>query len=192
MNPCSAAWAVIFWQPSVPHSVRAATSLAEAAVDSARAERVARTMARRMPWLHPPPGGGSSRARRSRLESDHLAEDLLHDLVGAAPDGPEARVARHALDLVLAHVARSAVQLQAGVHDLEGGALGGQLGHRHLAHGILAGGEAAQRVVGHAAAGVRGGGELDEPVAHGLVTGERAPEGTALAGEGERALQRDV
>src|SRR3954453_23219627 len=123
MNPCSAAWAVIFWQPSVPHSVRAATSLAEAAVGSARAERVARTMARRMPWLHPPPGGGSSRARRSRLETHHLAEDLLHDLVGAAPDGPEARVARHSLDLVLAHVPRAPVQLQAGVHHLEGGAL---------------------------------------------------------------------
>src|SRR3954454_9656293 len=164
MNPCSAAWAVIFWQPSVPHSVRAATSLAEAAVGSARAERVARTMARRMPWLHPPPGGGSSRARRSRLETHHLAEDLLHDLVGAAPDGPEARVARHSLDLVLAHVLRAPVQLQAGVHHLEGGGLGGELRHRHLAPGILAGVEEAQRVVGRAAAGGLVGVELDEPV----------------------------
>src|SRR4051812_25925208 len=143
MNPCSAAWAVIFWQPSVPHTVRAATSLAEAVVGSARAERVARTMVRRMPWLHPPPRGGSSRARRSRLETHHLAQDLLHDLVGAAADGSEARVARHPLDLVLAHVPRAAVQLQAGVHHLEGGALGGELGHRHLAHGLLAGGKPA-------------------------------------------------
>ena len=90
------------------------------------------------------------------------------------PIGPEPRVARHALDLVLAHVARPAVQLQAGVHDVEGGALGGELGHRDLAHGVLAGGEAPQRVVGHAAARVGGGGELDEPVAHGLVAGRAA------------------
>jgi hypothetical protein len=46
MKPRSAAWAVIFWQPSVPQSVSAATSLAEAAVGSATAARAARTMVR--------------------------------------------------------------------------------------------------------------------------------------------------
>src|SRR6478735_5895147 len=48
-----------------------------------------------------------------RLEPHELAQDLLHDLVGAAADRPEAGVAGHALDAVLAHVARAAVQLQA-------------------------------------------------------------------------------
>src|SRR6185295_11753449 len=180
MKPRSAAWAVISWQPSVPQRVSAAISFAEAAVGSARAARAARMRARRMSPVHPPRGGGSDRrTRASLLEAHDLAEDLLHDLVGAASDRSEPRVARHALDLVLAHVARAAVQLQTGVHDLEGRALGGELGHRHLAHGVLARGEAAQRVIGHAAAGVRRGGELHEPVAYGLVARERAAEGVA-------------
>ena len=53
------------------------------------------------------------------LEPELAAEDLLHDLVGAAADRAEAGVADGALDPVLAHVAVAAVDLQALVGDLE-------------------------------------------------------------------------
>ena len=91
------------------------------------------------------------------------------------PIGPEARVARGALDPVLVHVAGAAVDLQARVHQLEGGALGQQLGHRDLLQRFLAGDEAAQRVVGDAAAGVGGGGEVGELVADRLVLDSGRP-----------------
>ena len=41
-----------------------------------------------------------------------LAEDLLHDLVGAAADRAQAGVPHGALDLVLLHVAGAAVDLE--------------------------------------------------------------------------------
>ena len=54
-------------------------------------------------------------------------ENLLHDLVGPAADRAEAQVARHALDLVLLHVAGAAVDLERLVGNLEGRALADSL-----------------------------------------------------------------
>src|ERR1700722_17966210 len=75
---------------------------------------------------------------RASSERERAAEDLAHDLVAAAADRAKASVARRALDPVLAHVARAAVDLQALVHQLERRALGDQLGHRHLRDRLLA------------------------------------------------------
>src|SRR4051794_1494286 len=76
--------------------------------------------------------------RRGSSETEGLAQDLLHDLVGPAADRAQARVARHALDLVLLHVAGAAMDLQAGVHDVEARPLRDELGHRDLLHRVLA------------------------------------------------------
>src|ERR671934_2909015 len=102
---------------------------------------------RRRRLLSRPPPAAAVRAADPSLQPHRLAEALLHDLVGAAADRAQARVARHALDLVLAHVAGAAVELQAGVDDVECGALGGELGHGHLAGGVLTVREAPERVV---------------------------------------------
>src|SRR5438445_235661 len=83
---------------------------------------------------------------------------------------------QRALDPVLPHVARAPVYLKALVHQLERRTLRQQLGHRDLADRLLAGDEAPQRVVGHAAAAIRRRGQVDELVADRLVARERAPE----------------
>src|SRR3954469_11172504 len=71
-----------------------------------------------------------SRDRRElSLEAQLFAQDLLHDLVGAAAHGTEASVADRSLDPVLAHVAVAAVDLQAVVGDLDAGTLRVELGH---------------------------------------------------------------
>src|ERR1700694_2674936 len=128
------------------------------------------------------------------LEREQARKDFAHDLVAAAADRTEAGGASRALDPVLAHVAGAAVDLKAVVHQLERGALRQELGHRHLADRLLARDEAAQSVVGYAAAGVGRGGEVDELVAYRLVAGERAAERVTLSREGggafPRALQR--
>src|SRR3954468_2929758 len=130
-----------------------------------------------------------SPAADSPLQRQGAAEDLAPDLGGAAADGAERGVARHALELDLLEVTGAAVQLQAGVDDVEGRALGQELGHRHLADDVLAGAEAAQRVVGRAAAGVDGRGEVGQAVADRLVAGERAAERPALTDVGQRAVE---
>ena len=93
---------------------------------------------------------GSARRRPPAvtLQAQSAAEDLLHDLVGAAADRAEAGVAQRALDPVLAHVAVAAEDLHALVGDLDAGALGEQLRLRDLGDRVLAGDEAAQGVVG--------------------------------------------
>ena len=96
------------------------------------------------------------------------------------PIGPEAGVARGALDVVLDHVAVAAVDLQAVVHDVEAGALGGQLGHRDLADAVLALVEQAQRVVGEAAAGLDRRRHLGELVADDLEVPDLPAERLAL------------
>src|SRR5207248_11275044 len=65
---------------------------------------------------------GQASALLRRLQAERAAEYLAHDLVAAAADRAQARVARRPLDPVLAHVARAAVDLQAGVHPLQRGA----------------------------------------------------------------------
>src|SRR5512138_2692589 len=126
-------------------------------------------------WATAPPslgyGGEPSRAApcgspsAAGLEAQRLAQDLLHDLVRAPADRAEAGVPGRALDVVLAHVAGAAVDLQAGVHQIERRALGGQLGHRHLADRVGALDEEPQRVVGQAAPGLDRGRHLGELVA---------------------------
>src|SRR5256885_2261218 len=59
-----------------------------------------------------------------QLQPEQLPEDLLHDLVGTATDRPEAGVAGGSLHVVLAHVARAAVDLDGVVGNVEGVALG--------------------------------------------------------------------
>src|SRR3954447_26787325 len=126
---------------------------------------------------------------RGTLEPDDLAEDLAHDLVGAAADRPEARVARGALEVVLGHVAGAAVHLQAVVDQVERRPLGDQLGHCDLLDDVLAGGEARQRVVGDAASRVDGGRVIGQAVAQRLELPDRPAEGVALADELDRALE---
>jgi integrase len=58
------------------------------------------------------------------LQPHQFAEDLLHDLVGAAAYGAQAGVADGSLYAVLAHVAVAAVDLEGLVGDLQDGALG--------------------------------------------------------------------
>ena len=103
--------------------------------------------------------------------TDNLWRDLAreHGTTLAHADRPEAGVAGGALGPVLAHVAHAAVNLQALVHQLEGRALGHQLGHRHLLDRFLTGDEAAQCVVGDATRGVRARGEVGELVLDRLV-----------------------
>src|SRR5436309_14439483 len=140
----------VVWQPLVPQTDSDTSSLENAGAGRASAANASGARRRRMcmPVVHPPRSGGS-------LQAERLAEDLAHDLVRAAPDRAEARVARHALDLVLLHVAGAAVDLQRLVGDVEAVALGLQLRHRHLAQRVLALVEATERVVGQGAAGLQ-------------------------------------
>src|SRR5438067_2044400 len=62
---------------------------------------------------------GAEVRARTVSQPERPPQDLFHDLVRSAPDRTEARVASGALDLVFADVAGAAVDLQAGVHDLE-------------------------------------------------------------------------
>src|SRR5207247_8751362 len=68
-----------------------------------------------------------SGAAISGSEWQVLGDDLAHDLARAAADGQEPRVAREALDGILAHVPVAAVELHAvvgdAIHHLGGGAL---------------------------------------------------------------------
>src|SRR5688572_17567297 len=96
--------------------------------------------------------------------SQRPAEDLAHDLVGAAADRPEAGVAGRPFELGV-----GADQAQALILELEVGALGGELGHRDLADGVAAVEVAAQRVVGERGAGLRAGGQLGDAMARRLA-----------------------
>src|SRR5688572_12625585 len=79
------------------------------------------------------------RARSPPLQPELLAEDLLHHLVRAASDRPEASVAQRPLDTVLAHVAVAAEDLHDVVGDLDAGPLGEELGLGHVRDDILTG-----------------------------------------------------
>src|SRR5437764_3522464 len=65
-------------------------------------------------------------------------DHVEHYLVGPGSDPVQPQVAPGALDAVLLHVAGAAVDLDALVGDLDGHPRGVQLGHRDLAHGVLA------------------------------------------------------
>src|SRR5437764_2348033 len=82
-------------------------------------------------------------------QSVGAADHVEHDLVGARPDAIEAKVAPGALDAVLLHISRAAVDLDAFVSDLDRDTRAVELGHRDLAHRILAVMEAPGRRVDH-------------------------------------------
>src|SRR5690242_3576424 len=102
----------VVWHPFVPQTESAMKPLAPADAGSASASTAARGRRRFMVVLHRAPRRGSVDAEGTvpfASEAQGLAQDLLHDLVGPTADRTEACVARHALDLVLLHVARAAV-----------------------------------------------------------------------------------
>src|SRR5829696_1220653 len=140
----------------------------------------ARISARSAPW-RAVNGGGS--------EAVGLANDLEHDLVGAGADPVQAQVAPHALDVVLLHVARAAVDLDALVGDLAGDPRGMELGHRDLAHGVLAVGEAPGGRVHELAGRLDLGRHLGELEAGDLELRDRAAERVALLGVLQRAVE---
>src|SRR5205807_2932951 len=83
--------------------------------------------------------------RAGGLQAVRAADHVEHDLVRARADPVEAHVAPRALDSVLLHVSGAAVDLDALVAHLAGNARGMQLGHRDLAHRVLAVREAPSR-----------------------------------------------
>src|SRR5690349_8955782 len=88
------------------------------------------------------------RTLRSRVnagvssQAERLAEDLAHDLVGAAADRAEPQVAYRALDPRI-----RPVDVEARVGGVVRRPLRRELRHRHLLHGVHAGEVHAQRVV---------------------------------------------
>src|SRR3954454_5723096 len=86
----------------------------------------------------PRPSPLSTPACWHALQAQLLPQDLLHDLVRPAAYRAQAGVAAGALDPVLLHVAGAAEDLRGVVGLLESAALGQELGHRDLLHGVLA------------------------------------------------------
>src|SRR3954469_3758205 len=126
-------------------------------------------------------GGGS--------EAEGLANDLEHDLVGAGADPVQAQVAPHALDVVLLHVAGSAVDLDALVGDLAGDPRGVELRHRDLAHRVLAVREPPGGRVDELAGRLDLRRHLGELVAGHLELADRAPERLPLVRVPERLVE---
>ena len=116
-----------------------------------------------------------------------ITSSMISSVPGADP--VEAHVAPDALDAVLLHVAGAAVDLDALVGDLDGDARGVQLGHRDLAHGVLAVLEAPGRRVDHLARRLDLRRHLGELVADDLEVADRAAERVALLGVLERLLE---
>src|SRR5439155_22373979 len=110
------------------------------------------------------------------LQPVRAPDDVEHDLVGAGADAVESHVAPDALDPVLLHVARAAVDLDALVGDLDRDARGVELGHRDLAHGVLAVVVAPGGRVDHLAGRLDLGRHLGELVADDLELADLAAE----------------
>ena len=169
---------------SLDYFVELAKELAaEPASSPAGAER-ARTRSRR----------GRQRSReaagRRRLQPHRAADDLLHDLVGAAVDARHARVGVRARDRVLEHVAVAAVQLQAAVDDaaLQLGAP--PLRDRGVLGRELAGVERLRAAVDEDARDLDLAAQLGEREARALEGADRLAEGLALAHVVERPAER--
>src|SRR5947209_17423829 len=85
------------------------------------------------------PGGPRRRRWRPRpLQAVGPADDVEHDLVRTRADAVQPHVAPDAFDPVLLHVARTAMDLDALVGDLDGDARREQLRLGDLAHRVLA------------------------------------------------------
>src|SRR3954467_11947526 len=140
-------------------------------------------------------GVGSAQSERSRtgvLQPVRTSDDVEHDLVRAGADPVQPQVAPRPLDLVLAHVAGPAVDLQALVRDLAAHLRRVQLGHRDLAHRVLAVGEAPGGGVDELARGVDLGGQGGELVADPLEVPDLAAERPPLERVGQRAVERPL
>src|SRR5262249_6075738 len=75
-------------------------------------------------------GTGTLLLAPDRQDAHGLGDDRQHDLVGAAADRAQARVAVHAADAGVPHVAHAAPVLQAGIRHLAGETARLQLCHR--------------------------------------------------------------
>src|SRR4051812_43514099 len=128
-------------------------------------------------------------ARHLYLQPVRAPDDVEHDLVRARADPVQAHVAPHALDAVLLHVARAAVDLDALVGDLDRDARGVELRHRDLADGVLAVLEAPCRHVHELARRLDLRRHLRELVADDLELADLAPERGALLRVPQRLLE---
>src|SRR4051812_13526021 len=117
------------------------------------------------------------------------ADHVEHDLVGPGADPVQPQVAPGPLDLVLTHVTGAAEDLQALVGHRAAHLGGVQLGHRDLAHGVLAVGEAPGGGVDELTRGFDLGRHRRELVADDLEVADLAPERLALERVGERAVE---
>src|SRR3954453_2236697 len=117
------------------------------------------------------------------------ADHVEHDLVGPGADPVQPQVAPGPLDLVLTPVTGAAEDLQALVGHRAAHLGGVQLGHRDLAHGVLAVGEAPGGGVDELARGLDLRRHRRELVADDLEVADLAPEGLALERVGERAVK---
>src|SRR4051812_27361668 len=181
MNASIVAWSVTRVQPPAPHTSSAVTSLATAAAGKARAR--ARMMARRMASrLH-------RALRRGSLQPVRAPDHVEHDLVGAGADAVQAHVAPDALDAVLLHVAGAAVDLDALVGDLDRDARRVELGHRDLAHRVVALAEAPRGGVHELAGRLDLRRHLGELVARHLELPDLTAERGALCGVLERLVE---
>src|SRR5215213_7611467 len=116
-------------------------------------------------------------------------DDVEHDLVRPRADAVEPQVPPRALDAVLLHVAGAAVDLDALVRYLDGDPRRVQLGHRDLAHGVLAVLEAPGRRVDHLPRRLDLRRHLGELVADDLEAADLAAERGALLGVLERPVE---
>src|SRR5437764_8102047 len=130
-----------------------------------------------------------SASAASALETVRPADDVEHDLVGPGTDPIQPHVAPDALDSVFLHVAGAAVDLDALVRDLDGDPGRMQLGHRDLAHRVLAGLVQPGGVVDHLAGALDLGRHLGELVADHLELADLATERGALLGVLKRLLE---
>src|SRR3954470_24385622 len=141
------------------------------------------------PWgRRAPRSDVADRLPGARLNPVRAPDDLEHDLVGAGTDAVEAHVAPDPLHAVLLHVAGAAVDLDALVGHLDGDPRCVELGHRDLAHRVLAVLVPPGRGVDHLACGLDLGGHLGELVPDHLEAADGAPERGALLGVLERAV----
>src|SRR5918998_5251996 len=127
---------------------------------------------------------------RSSSEAVAAADHVEHDLVRARPDPVQAHVAPGALDPVFLHVARAAVDLQALVRDLARDPGGVELGHRDLADGVLAIGEAPGGRVDELPRRLDLRRHVGELVPGDLEVPDAAPERLALYRVGEGLVER--
>src|SRR6185295_11048664 len=127
-----------------------------------------------------------------RQRAHGLADDAEHDLVCAAADRGQPRVAIHARDLALGHVTHAAPILQAGVADLAHQPPGGELRHRGKLRHVRAGEILLDRTVNVRTQHLHFGLELRKPEVHHLIVqnalAEGLPPGGVFDGHADHAL----